>query len=169
MALLASLGSCAWDSWKEEQHEAACRPLRTQARMQSDKAQAVRIPHVSPLDPSLLDLQLGSDFPDDLGDLSATSATELDISAAYSDKRELAGRAARVVLDHKECFSDDYISQATRIQQAPAEVSRVVMPSPAHCRDGWPSTSIGRQGACSYHGGVVPARPWATLIFNWSS
>jgi hypothetical protein len=23
------------------------------------------------------------------------------------------------------------------------------------CADGWPSTSIGRQGACSHHGGVV--------------
>src|SRR4029450_11116080 len=25
---------------------------------------------------------------------------------------------------------------------------------PANCRDGWASSSIGRQGACSWHGGV---------------
>jgi len=25
----------------------------------------------------------------------------------------------------------------------------------AECRDGWPSHSIGRSGACSWHGGVV--------------
>lgn len=48
-------------------------------------------------------------------------------------------------------------------------VVRTITPSPAAtygpdvfftfqghtCRDGWPSRSIGRQGACSHHGGVV--------------
>ncbi|MBK6018356.1 DUF3761 domain-containing protein [Streptomyces sp. MBT53] len=133
--------------------------------MLSDKAQAVRIPLVPAIDPSILYLQLGPDFPDDLVDLSATSATELDISTGYSEKRELAGQAAQVVLDHRACFSDLYIGQASRIKQAPSEVSRVVMPSPAHCRDGWPSTSIGRQGACSHHGGVIPGSQWAMLLF----
>ncbi|MFC9914755.1 DUF3761 domain-containing protein [Streptomyces sp. NPDC127197] len=165
LALVAGLGSCAWGSWKDEQHEAACNPLRAQARTLSSKAQAVRIPLVPATDPSILNLQLGLDFPDDFGDLSATSATELDIATAYAEKRDLAGQAARVVLDHRECFGGLYIDQASRIEQAPSEVSQVVMPSAAHCRDGWPSTSIGRQGACSHHGGVVPARPWATLLF----
>ena len=35
---------------------------------------------------------------------------------------------------------------------------------PATCRDGWHSSSIGRQGACSHHGGVVPHGSWTTLI-----
>jgi hypothetical protein len=166
LTLLAGLGSCAWVSWKDDQDEAACRPHRTQARALSDKARAVRVPLVLSTDPSILHLQLGIDFPDNLGDLGATSATEMEISAAYSDKRELAGQAAQVVLQHRECFGDLYIGQAARIQQAPAEVSQVVMPSPAHCRDGWPSTSIGRQGACSHHGGVVPGSSWATLLFS---
>lgn len=30
----------------------------------------------------------------------------------------------------------------------------------SQCADGWPSTSIGRRGACSHHGGVVTR--WAT-------
>ncbi|WP_067436934.1 DUF3761 domain-containing protein [Streptomyces lincolnensis] len=166
LVLLAGLGSCAWDSWKEEQHEAVCSPLRTKARALSDKAQAVRIPLVSSIDPSVLSLQLGTRFPTDLGDIDASAATQLDIATAYAEKRSLAGQAARVVLDHQECFSDLYTGQATRIQQAPTEVSEVVMPSPAHCRDGWPSGSIGRQGACSHHGGVVPGSSWATLLFS---
>src|ERR671919_300543 len=32
------------------------------------------------------------------------------------------------------------------------------------CRDGWESPSIGRQGACSYHGGVVNP---LEVIFNY--
>ncbi|MEV6963206.1 hypothetical protein AB0M97_29420 [Streptomyces sp. NPDC051207] len=165
LALLVGLGSCAWDSWTDEQHEAACKPLRTKARRLSDKAQAVQVPLVPTTDPSVVHLQLGLDFPDGLGDIDATSATESDIATAYSEKRDLAGQAAQVVLDHRECFSDLYISQASRIRQAPTEVSRVVMPAPAHCLDGWPSTSIGQQGACSHHGGVVPGSQWATLLF----
>ncbi|WP_461006870.1 DUF3761 domain-containing protein [Streptomyces capparidis] len=117
-------------------------------------------------DPNVSILQLGNALPDDLGDPYAVSATELDISTAYSKKRGLAGKAAQVVLGHRECFSDDFITDAAHIEQAPTEVTRVEMPSAAHCRDGWPSTSIGRQGACSHHGGVVPAHPWATLFFD---
>ncbi|MFJ3667757.1 DUF3761 domain-containing protein [Streptomyces sp. NPDC090106] len=166
MALVTGLGSCAWSSWKDDGHEAACSPPRDKARTLNYKAQAVRIPLVSAIDPSILDLQLGLEFPADLGDLNATSATEVDISAAYREKRELAGKAAQVVLDQPDCFNDLYTDQASRIKRSPAEVSQVVMPSPAHCKDGWPSTSIGRQGACSHHGGVVPAQPWATLVFD---
>ena len=32
------------------------------------------------------------------------------------------------------------------------------------CRDGWPSPSIGRRGACSHHGGVDRSEDWL-LIF----
>lgn len=35
----------------------------------------------------------------------------------------------------------------------PAEFDE--MPTPAHCADGWSSESIGKQGACSHHGGVA--------------
>ena len=33
-----------------------------------------------------------------------------------------------------------------------------------HCRDGWESPSIGRQGACSHHGGVTSNGPWIFLL-----
>ena len=39
----------------------------------------------------------------------------------------------------------------------------------AECADGWNSPSIGRQGACSHHGGVVKTGAWiqpvATIIY----
>jgi hypothetical protein len=35
---------------------------------------------------------------------------------------------------------------------------------PAHCRDGWASGSIGRPGACSWHGGVSHAGDFLALI-----
>lgn len=37
---------------------------------------------------------------------------------------------------------------------APIGLSLLWPPSPATCRDGWASPSIGRSGACSWHGGV---------------
>lgn len=166
VTVFAGLGVAIWNGWKDDEHEAMCRPHRTQALALSDKARAIRIPLVFAGDPDISILQLGADFPDGLGSLDATPATEVDISSAYSEKRTLAGQAARLVLDHRECFGDDFIAAASRIEQAPPEVRRVEMPSPAHCADGWPSTSIGRRGACSHHGGVVPAQPWATLFFD---
>lgn len=80
----------------------------------SDKARAVRIPMVFAGDPNISILQLGAEFPEDLGSLDAISATELDISTAYSEKRALAGQAARVVLNHRECFGDDFAAAASR-------------------------------------------------------
>jgi hypothetical protein len=35
----------------------------------------------------------------------------------------------------------------------------------AHCRDGWESSSIGIQGACSHHGGVKRYGDWKFLAF----
>ncbi|MFF3328754.1 DUF3761 domain-containing protein [Streptomyces sp. NPDC002888] len=166
LAVFASLGIGVWDAWKDDQHESWCRPHRTEARALSDKAGAVRVPLVFAGDPAISILQLGTKLPDDLGNLGVTSATELDIATAYSEKRNVAGQAARIVLDHQECFDDGSITQAFRIDQAPSKVSRVEMPSTAHCRDGWLPTSIGQRGACSHHGGVVPAHPWATLFFD---
>lgn len=36
---------------------------------------------------------------------------------------------------------------------------------PINCRDGWASSSIGRQGACSHHGGVDRSREGLVIIF----
>lgn len=36
---------------------------------------------------------------------------------------------------------------------------------PVKCRDGWMSSSIGRQGACSYHGGVDRSQNGLGIIF----
>lgn len=36
---------------------------------------------------------------------------------------------------------------------------------PVTCRDGWASSSIGRQGACSWHGGVDNSRGFLILIY----
>lgn len=39
------------------------------------------------------------------------------------------------------------------------------MEGPVRCRDGWHSSSIGTQGACSHHGGVRPSSaPWLALL-----
>jgi hypothetical protein len=166
LAVFAGLGLGIWDAWKDDQHESMCRPHQTEALALSDKARAVRIPLVFAGDPDISVLQLGAKLPDNLGNFDAASATELDIAAAYAEKRDLAGQAARIVLDHQDCFDGDFIAEASRVDHAPVEVSGVDMPSAAHCRDGWPSGSIGRQGACSHHGGVVPARLWAALRFG---
>lgn len=37
----------------------------------------------------------------------------------------------------------------------PSVESTIVGYEPLHCADGWLSTSIGEQGACSHHGGVA--------------
>ncbi|MFF7143759.1 hypothetical protein ACFZB5_21345 [Streptomyces nodosus] len=166
LAVFVGLGIGVWDAWKDDQRESICRPHRAEALALSDKARGVRIPLVFAGDPNISMLQLGTELPDDLGSIDATSATELDIATAYAKKRDLAGQAARIVLDHQKCFGSDFIAEATLIDQAPTEVSKVEMPSAAHCSDGWPSSSIGRRGACSHHGGVVAGRPWATLFFD---
>jgi hypothetical protein len=166
LVMLVGLGSCAWLNWSEDQSEAVCQAHRTRAMALNEKARAVHVPLVLAVDPSLITLQLGSKLPDTLGSVDTGYASEPDIATAYAEKRAIAGQAARIVFDHQDCFATDFVAQASRTVDAPTEVSRVEMPSPAHCSDGWPSTSIRRQGACSHHGGVVPARPWATLIFD---
>jgi hypothetical protein len=39
---------------------------------------------------------------------------------------------------------------------------------PVVCRDGWRSSSIGRKGACSYHGGVISGGIWPLLALGTS-
>jgi hypothetical protein len=166
LTVLAGLGCSMWDSLEERRSAAACESHRTRASTLNEQSRAVQIPLVPFTDPSISTLQLGTALPEELEGFNVTSVSEPDVFTAYEQKRSIAGRAARVVLDHRDCFSDQFVSDAWRIERTPLKVSRVVMPSAAHCRDGWPSGSIGQPGACSHHGGVVPARPWATLHFD---
>ncbi|WP_328541154.1 DUF3761 domain-containing protein [Streptomyces sp. NBC_00371] len=163
--MFAGLASCGWSAWQDHQREAACEPYRTKALKLDQQAMKAEIPLVSSFDTGIRDLQFGSSLPATLGELDATEATEGDIAAAYKRKRELAGQAAKVVLDHRDCMPG-FVDAATRIENAPADVTWVEMPSASHCADGWPSGSIGRQGACSHHGGVVSGTLWATLHFE---
>ncbi|MFE6848625.1 hypothetical protein [Streptomyces sp. NPDC057686] len=165
LAMLAGMASCGWSAWEERQREAACEPHWMKALALDQEAGAVKIPMVLNWDSQILGLQLRPSLPRNLGDLDAPSATEQEIAAAYKRKRELAGQAAKVVLDHRSCLSG-FVEAAERIEKYPLEVTRVQMPSAAGCGDGWSSNSIGSRGACSHHGGVVPAQPWATLHFD---
>ncbi|WP_194238548.1 hypothetical protein [Streptomyces spongiae] len=88
----------------------------------------MRVPLALVGDPSIP--QLGKPAPDDLGDLGATPATELDISRAYSEKGDLVGQAARVAPEYRECFDNGFIAEASRIEQAPTEASRGTCPQP---------------------------------------
>ena len=42
----------------------------------------------------------------------------------------------------------------------------IAIQGPVRCRDGWPSPSIGRQGACSHHGGVASSPLLFELILS---
>ena len=165
LAILAGIGSCSWSAWEDSQREAACEPHRSKVLKLEREATEVEVPLVSAWDPSILNLQLTRSLPPQLGDLTSAQATESDISSAYERRRELAGQAAKVVLEHRSCLPG-FVEAAERIENSPTVVTWVEMPSAAHCSDGWPSGSIGKQGACSYHGGVVAGKPWATLHFD---
>lgn len=167
LAMLAGMASCSWSVWEERQREAACKPHREKALALDQEAGAVKIPMVQYGFSQVPDLQLRRSLSTQelLGDMNISSATEGDVAGAYKRKRELAGRAARVVLDHQSCLSG-FVAAAERIEQSPREVARVEMPTPARCADGWPSSSIGKRGACSHHGGVIDAKPWAVLYFE---
>ncbi|MFK0016948.1 DUF3761 domain-containing protein [Streptomyces sp. NPDC091027] len=167
LAILAGMASCSWSVWEEQQREAACEPHREKALALDQEAGAVKIPMVLYGYSQVPDLALRRSLTlgEVLGNMDAPSATERQIADAYERKRELAGRAAQVVLEHRSCLAG-YVAAAERIEEAPTEVTRVQMPAPARCVDGWPSSSIGKRGACSHHGGVVDVRPWAVLYFD---
>lgn len=165
LAMLAGLASCGVSAWQDHQRESACEPYRTKALTLDQQAAKVKIPLISSFDSGIRNLQLGRSFPASLGELDAVGATETEISEAYRRKRELAGQAAKVVLEHRNCMPG-FIEAATHIKNSPAGVTWVEMPSAGRCADGWASGSIGRQGACSHHGGVVYGNPLATLHFD---
>ncbi len=53
-------------------------------------------------------------------------------------------------------FSDPMADREWAVQPQAATTEQVLVGfTPLHCADGWPSQSIGKQGACSHHGGVV--------------
>lgn len=164
-------GSETWTLWRDHQREAAraavCKPHIDQAVSLDEQARDINIPLILN-DATVSRLQLRHYRPSLSQELewASTNATAETIATAYREKRSVAGQAARVVLDHRSCFDDYDVEAASRIQETPTEVTGVEMPSGAHCQDGWSSSSIGRQGACSHHGGVSPAKPWATLYFN---
>ena len=49
----------------------------------------------------------------------------------------------------------------------------VLIQGPARCNDGWPSPSIGKQGACSHHGGVasslLPFELALSAVLGWAA
>ncbi|MEU3691924.1 hypothetical protein [Streptomyces narbonensis] len=165
LAMLWGVASCSLSAWDEQERDAACEPHRQKALALDAEAREVEVPLVLSFDQNLLRLQLTRSLPRSLGSPSASAVTEGEIAAAYQRKRELAGEAAKVVLDHQDCLPG-FVEAAQSIESSPLVVTRVEMPAPAHCSDGWPSGSIGRQGACSHHGGVVAGSPWATLRFD---
>ncbi|GAA1037270.1 hypothetical protein GCM10009566_10190 [Streptomyces murinus] len=171
LALAALSGLIPWISSNAQNYnrEQACRPHVDQAYNLSDKARAISVPLVNPSDPAVAELQLGTVTTDQELDAivsnPATASTSDEVANAYADRWAAANRAADEVLNHKECFDQNERARAAHIRNAPKSVSSVTMPVPAHCADGWASQSIGRQGACSYHGGVVPGTFWAVLNF----
>lgn len=163
LAALGGLGSWRWSSLQYSHHEAVCRPHLEQANDLNEKARAISVPLVSPLDPAVATLQLGNRT--EVPSTSATFVGPDQVADIYHDRWVAANQAADEVLDHGDCSSEPMRERADRIRNAPASVTSVTMPEPARCADGWPSQSIGRQGACSHHGGVLPASPWAVLNF----
>ncbi|MFF7603538.1 DUF3761 domain-containing protein [Streptomyces mirabilis] len=169
LAALGGLGAWGWSNLQDHNREQACRLHVEQAYNLSTKAREISVPLVDPFDPAVADLQLGGATLDQKLSESISkpgdTATPDEVADAYADRRAAANQAAAEVLNHKDCFSQGERERAAHIRNAPDSVTSVTMPEPAHCADGWPSLSIGRQGACSHHGGVAPARIWAVLNF----
>lgn len=169
LAVLGLLGAWGWSAVQNYDRERACAPHRDQANRLDDKARSTSVPLVSPFDPAVSGLQLkkpdlSQEASEGLTELN-TPVTSAEIADAYSNRWAVANQAATEVLNNKGCFNDWERQRATQIRNAPSTVSSVTMPEAARCVDGWPSSSIGRQGACSHHGGVAPATFWAVLNF----
>ncbi|MEU8517566.1 hypothetical protein AB0C76_39225 [Kitasatospora sp. NPDC048722] len=161
--MLFAIGSCGWKTWQEHSQEGACKPHREEALRLDQETAKVHIPLVLPMDPAVERLSIWQ--PEIDLSLPDQGASEAAVAEAYRVKRARAGKAAQVVMDHKDCFDKHVISRAADVEKSPARVSRVDMPQAATCADGWPSGAIGKRGACSHHGGVAHGAPWATLNF----
>ncbi|WP_405986931.1 DUF3761 domain-containing protein [Streptomyces sp. NBC_00872] len=169
LAILAGLGTWVWSSLQDYNREQGCQSHREQANRLDEKAREIRVPLVSSFDPAVTELQLeAADLEqkviEGIAELGGTAAPD-EVADAYSDRWAAANQAASEVLNHQNCFNQRERDRAKHIRDAPDSVASVTMPEPARCADGWLSPSIGRQGACSHHGGVAPARPWAILNF----
>ncbi|MFG2367979.1 hypothetical protein ACGFY3_41170 [Streptomyces mirabilis] len=138
---LAALGS--------RQEAKKCQPVVASYKQERQKAETIRIP-----------LILGAEvLPGD------EALAQQDIMDAYASKRAQAGKAASIAVAHQDCFDSDVVGRAQEIQRLPETAAAVSMPASTTCADGWFSSSIGQQGACSHHGGASWGSPYATLFF----
>ncbi|CAG6399525.1 conserved hypothetical protein [Actinacidiphila cocklensis] len=145
VVVLAVIALQGWSRWRGSQADAACEAPQHSYQAARHRADLVRVPLVG--DPILARLPNDSYVPE--------ATDEGQIMAAYSERRQLFGTVAGVVLKHAGCFGSDVVAMAHNVLATPETITSVQMPSPPHCADNWPSTSIGKQGACSHHGGVV--------------
>lgn len=152
--LLLPLGWFGWQFVAGQQHDTGCASVREEARLATQKWRAVGIP----LTQWVGDSTSGA-FP----------ATEQGIKDAYARRRQLAVESSSLILSHEGCFEASAVSEARTARDSPPDVAWVSMPGPPRCADGWISPSIGRQGACSHHGGVVYDSQYAVLHFASAS
>ena len=150
VALTLVVGWFSWQQVAEQRHDQSCNAVRAASASARQDARAVAIPLTPRTDGAI-----PGRWPD----------TEEGVKAAYEHKRGLEMKFAAIVLGDVSCFSGAQLNEAHELETLPRFVAWVAMPAPAHCADGWSSPSIGRQGACSHHGGVVPARIYAELRF----
>ncbi|MFD7334858.1 hypothetical protein ACFV98_02495 [Streptomyces violascens] len=136
--------------WAAKNTDQKCRPIVASYEEERGKAEPLQIPLILGASPTVAD----------------SGYTDQDIMGFYAAKRAQAGKAASIAVAHKECFTDEVVSRAQDIEALPKEALAVSMPSATTCADGWLSPSIGSQGACSYHGGVVNGSPYAVLFLG---
>jgi hypothetical protein len=155
LSLLAT--GFVWYLWRDHHHDEKCAHMRAAWFSPKRASDEVHIPVTADA------LAHSLDF----GEETRWPATEQGIKDAYAYKHQLAGKAASIALKDTACFSSDEIDEAQAAQNSPLSVSWVEMPWPAgSCADGWISPSIGRQGACSHHGGIATEHYFAVLHFD---
>ncbi|MFK8912229.1 hypothetical protein [Streptomyces sp. YS-3] len=144
--LVAAIAWNIWHAWQHNAIEAACKAPRSQRAAAVKEADLEKIPVIG--DPISSPRPRNEYIPE-------SNATDRWILIAYNQRRRYLGEASEVVLHHQSCFDWADRSQAQQVLATPETVAWVDMPSGAECADGWSSSSIGKQGACSHHGGVV--------------
>ncbi|MEU5437714.1 hypothetical protein AB0G73_30660 [Streptomyces sp. NPDC020719] len=143
--VVAAIAWSVWRAWQHDAIEAACKAPRSQRAAAVKEADLEKIPVIG--DP------ISSPSPSNEY-LPKSNATDRWILIAYNQRRKYLGEASEVILQHQACFNWSDRSQAQQVLDTPETVASVDMPSGVGCADGWPSSSIGKRGACSHHGGV---------------
>ncbi|WP_406190226.1 DUF3761 domain-containing protein [Streptomyces anulatus] len=67
----------------------------------------------------------------------------------------IAAWAGFIIVMNIATSGDSKPQSATTAEPTPTGTPITWIIARETCRDGWPSTSIGKRGACSHHGGVV--------------